>query len=38
MPSTQRLLRNFYRDSITLMQFSKGLAEQPGGHPGDLGA
>src|SRR5687767_10281544 len=30
MPSTQRLLRNFYRDSITLMQFSKGLAVQPG--------
>ncbi len=30
MPSAQRLLRNFYRDSITLMQFSKGLSEQPG--------
>lgn len=30
MPSAQRVLPNFYRDSITLMQFSKALSEQPG--------
>ena len=45
MPIAQRLLPNLYRDSITLMQFSKGLSEQPGvrqasavmATPGNLG-
>jgi FdrA protein len=30
MPTVQCLLRNQYRDSIALMQFSKGLGEQSG--------
>lgn len=30
MAIAQRLLRNLYRDSIALMQFSKGLSDQPG--------
>jgi succinyl-CoA synthetase alpha subunit len=30
MPTVQRVLKNFYRDSVALMQFSKGLADRPG--------
>jgi len=30
MPTLQRVMRNFYRDSVSLMQFSKGLSERPG--------
>ena len=30
MPIAQRVMRNFYRDSVSLMQFSKGLSERPG--------
>ncbi|MGQ0604532.1 MAG: acyl-CoA synthetase FdrA [Anaerolineales bacterium] len=30
MPTVQRVLKNFYRDSVALMQFSKGLSEQSG--------
>lgn len=30
MPTVQRVVKNFYRDSVALMQFSKGLSERPG--------
>ena len=30
MPTIQRVMRNSYRDSVSLMQFSKGVSELPG--------